>query len=336
MPRLSSLLAVLTPPELREFFPEPLHAELRALAPEFRVLDPTGLGDADFARAVAAANPDALVGAWKTPALPAALPPRLRYVCHVTGSVKKLVTRAHLEHGLAVTNWGGSISRTVAEGALFHILACLRHASHWAIAMHQPGVAAWKNGLSDSRSLFGRTVGIHGFGLVARELVALLRPWDCRVAVFAPDVTESVAQAHGVARAASLEALFADNEIIAELAPLTSATTGIVTEKILRLLRPGGVFVNVGRGAVVDEAALLRVAREGKISVGLDVYTEEPLPADSGFRALPRVNLTPHNAGPTLDHYPVAGAFALKNLRAYAAGQPLEAVITPAIYDASS
>jgi phosphoglycerate dehydrogenase-like enzyme len=336
MSRLHSLLVVLTPPELREFFPEPLRAELRALAAECHVLDPAGLGEAGLARALAEVDPDALVGAWKTPALPAALPPRLRYVCHVTGSVKKLVARAHLERGLAVTNWGGSISRTVAEGALFHILACLRHASHWAIAMHQPGVAAWKNGLSDSRSLFGRTVGLHGFGLVARELVALLRPWGGRVAVFAPDLTPELAQAHGVARAASLAALFAENEIIVELAPLTPATAGCVTEPLLRLIRPGGVFVNVGRGAVVDEAALLRVAREGKISVGLDVYTEEPLPADSGFRALPRVHLTPHNAGPTLDHYPVAGAFALRNLRAFAEGRPLEALITSAIYDASS
>jgi phosphoglycerate dehydrogenase-like enzyme len=333
---IPSLLVALTPAELHAFFPEPALAELRALVAELHPLDPTGLGAAEFARAIAAADPAVLLSAWKTPALPASLPPRLRYVCHVTGSVKKLVARAHLGRGLAVTNWGGSISRTVAEGALFHVLACLRHASHWALAMHQPGVAAWKNGLSDSRSLFGRAVGIHGFGLVARELVALLRPWGGRVAVFAPDVTDAVARAHGVARAASLEALFADNEIVVELAPLTAATAGCVTEKLLRLIRPGGVFVNVGRGAIVDEAALLRVAREGQISVGLDVFTEEPLPADSGFRALPRVHLTPHTAGPTLDHYPIAGAFALRNLRAFATGQALEAMITPEIYDLSS
>ncbi|MBL9187628.1 MAG: hydroxyacid dehydrogenase [Opitutaceae bacterium] len=336
MSRLPSLVAALTPADLAAFFPEPMLGELRALTADFRTLDPLALPPADFARELAAADPAALITGWKTPALPAALPPRLRYVCHVAGSVRKLIAPGHLERGLAVTNWGGSISRTVAEGALFHILACLRHASHWAVAMHQPGVAAWKNGLSDSRSLFGRTVGIHGFGLVARELVALLRPWGCRVTVFAPDATAALAAEHGVARAGSLEALFAENDIIVELAPLTPATTGIVTERILRLIRPGGTFVNVGRGAVVDEAALLRIAREGRIAIGLDVYVEEPLPADSGFRALPRVNLTPHCSGPTSDHYPIAGAFALKNLRAFAAGQPLEALITPAIYDASS
>ncbi len=330
------LLAVLTPAELREFFPAAHLAALRELAPDFRLLDPTGLSADAFAAELAAIDPAILLACWKTPPLPAALPPRLRYVCHVTGSVKKLLTRDHLDRGLVVTNWGDSISRTVAEAAVFHILSCLRNASHWTLAMHQPGVAAWKNGLTDARSLFCRSVGIHGFGPVARQLVALLRPWQCPVTVFAPDVTAELALACGVGRAASLEALFRDNEIIVELAPLIPATTGVVTEPLLRSIRPGGVFVNVGRGAVVDEDALLRVAAEGKISVGLDVYTVEPLPADSGFRALPRVMLTPHMAGPTIDRYPDAGAFALRNLRAWLAGHPLEAIVTPEIYDRSS
>jgi phosphoglycerate dehydrogenase-like enzyme len=96
------------------------------------------------------------------------------------------------------------------------------------------------------------------------------------------------------------------------------------------------VFVNVGRGGVVDETALLRVAEEGRISIGLDVYEIEPLPGDSGFRALPAVSLTPHIAGPTIDRYPDAGAFAVKNLRAHVEGRPLEALVTPEIYDQSS
>ena len=327
---------MLTPTEVREFLPEPLLTQVRELVPNFRLIDPTAMDEVAFARELAATNPDIVLGCWKTPTLPGALPPRLRYVCYITGSVKKLISRSHLERGLLVTNWGSSISRTVAEAALFHILACLRNASHWAIAMHQPGVAAWKNGLTDARSLFRRSVGIHGFGPVARELVTLLKPWECPITALAPDLTAELAHAYGVERAATLEALFSQNEILVELAPLIPATQGIVNERLLRLIRPGGVFVNVGRGAVVDEGALLRVARDGQISIGLDVYTTEPLPADSGFRALPRVNLTPHTAGPTIDRYPDAGAFAVKNLRAHVNDRPLEAVVTPEIYDQSS
>lgn len=334
--RPDTLLAAVAPAELREFFPDPLQRELQALLPGYRQLDPTALDAADFARELAAADPEVLLACWKTPALPAVLPPRLRYVCYLAGSVKRLVTPAHLARGLLVTNWGDSISRTVAEAALFHILACLRNTSHWAVAMHQPGVAAWKNCRNDARSLFGRRVGLHGFGPVARALVRLLEPWGCPISVFAPDLTPALAATHRVQAAPSLGALFAENDILVELAPLIPATTGLVTEALLRRIPAGGVFVNVGRGAVVDEAALLRVAREGNLRIGLDVYATEPLPADHGFRALPSVSLTPHTAGPTIDRYPDAGAFALRNLQAFVAGRPLEAVITPAIYDQST
>jgi phosphoglycerate dehydrogenase-like enzyme len=108
-----------------------------------------------------------------------------------------------------------------------------------------------------------------------------------------------------------MERLFSDNDIIVELAPLIPETVGTVTEAHLRLIRPGGVFINVGRGAVVDEAALLRVAAEGKIQVGLDVFTQEPLPKESGFRGLRNVTLTPHLAGPTTDRRRDAGGLAV-------------------------
>ncbi len=329
-----SLLAVLTPFEAEHFFPEPLLNELRTLAPDFRQLDPTGMGAAAFAEILAATNPEVLLASWKTPLLPATLPPRLRYVCYLAGSIKTLVAREHLERGLLLTNWGGSISRVVAECALLHTLTCLRRATHWTFAMHQQG--AWKNGRTEAASLFERRVGIHGFGPVAREFVRLIRPFNCTVTVFAPDVDSAYEREYGIKRAASLEALFADNDVLVELAPLIPATTGLIDEKLLRLLPPGAAFVNVGRGAVVNEAALITLAREGKIQFGLDVFAQEPLAPDHPLRGLPNVFLTPHFAGPTIDRYPDATAQALRNLRAFAQGLPLEAIITPEVYDRST
>ncbi|MFI5357158.1 MAG: hydroxyacid dehydrogenase [Opitutales bacterium] len=334
MTPITALLVVAASEEQEKFLPEAVLAQLRALTREFRLLDPTGLTGATFAQILAEAEPEVLVACWATPRLPATLPPRLRYVCYLAGSTKHLVTRAHLERGLRLTNWGGSISRTVAECALFHTLACLRLAPHWTLTLHRDG--GWRDGWERVGSLFQRRVGIHGFGPAARALVELIRPFNCSVSVLAPDVDETVAQRHGVARAATLDVLFAENDIIIELGPLIAETIGIVTERHLRLIRPGGVFVNVGRAALVDEAALLRVAREGRISVGLDVFGEEPLPVNSGFRGLSNVSLTPHIAGPTPDRHGDVSDFALRNLRAYAAGQPLEAIVTPASYDGST
>jgi phosphoglycerate dehydrogenase-like enzyme len=106
-----------------------------------------------------------------------------------------------------------------------------------------------------------------------------------------------------------------------------------VQEKHLRLIRPGGIFVNVGRGAIVDEDALHRVASEGTIQFGLDVFAHEPLPVDSPLRGLRNVSLTPHIAGPTTDRRRDAGAFAVANLAAYAGGNPLRGLVTPEVYD---
>lgn len=334
MPRIRSLVVALTPQERERFLPGALGDELPALAQELHFIDPAGLAPENFAAQLAALDPAVILGGWQLPPLPAALPPSLRYLCYLTGSVRRLVTRAQIEEGFLVTNWGGTISRTVAECALFHVLACLRRGTHWTFTLHHEG--GWRDGFDEVRSLFGRSVGLHGFGSVAREFLKLVAPFGCRVAVFAPDFDDAAAARSGATRAASLEALFADHDIIVEFAPLNPATTGIVTEKLLRLIRPGGVFVNTARAAITDEAALLRIATEGRISVGLDIFVQEPLPADHGFRGLRNVSLTPHIAGPTVDRYPDAGAFALKNLQAYAAGRPLEAIVTPAVYDQST
>ncbi len=334
MPRPRSLLAVLNNFEREEFFPGALFDELRAVASEFRLIDPTGLTAEDLARELAATPPEVLLTCWHTPRLPATPPEQLCYLCHVTGSVRHLVSRVQIERGLRVTNWGTSISRTVAECALLHVLSCLRRTTEWTLNLHRDG--GWREDWPNVGSLFQRRVGLHGFGAVAREFLRLIRPFDCTVSVFAPDVDDTVAATHGIRRVASLDALFAENDVLIELVPNTPATVGLVTERHLRLIRPGGVFVNVGRAAVTDEAALARIAAEGRISVGLDVFAEEPLPASSPFRGLPNASLTPHIAGPTRDRYPDAGAHAVLNLRAYAEGRDLEGLITVERFDSTA
>ena len=262
------------------------------------------------------------------------MPSNLRYVCYLAGSIKKLITRQQIEDGLLVTNWGDSISRTIAECALLHVLSSLRNATRWTLDMHSRG--AWKNETTRTASLFGRKVGIRGFGRIAREFIALLAPFRCEISVLAPDVDAAIATQHGIRVSPDLDDLFTYHDIVVELAPLIDATRRTITESHLRKLRPGGVFINVGRGATVDEDALLRVAREDKINVGLDVYSEEPLPKDSGFRGLANVMLTPHLAGPTTDKRPDAGAYGVRNLHAYAHDQPMVGTITPEVYDQST
>ncbi len=325
------LLAVaLTAEETADFFPGTI-PDLRGLASDVRFVDTAGITREAYAARLAAINPDVLVACWSTPPLPAILPPRLRYACYVAGGVRNFVSRAHLERGLLLTNWGSSISRIVAECALLLTLAALRRVGKWVPSLQRDG--GWRGDRPESDSLFCRRVGIHGFGNSAREFIKLLKPFGVEVGVCAPEDNPADYAAHGVRRIPDLDALFSGSDVVVELAPLNAATRGIVTERLLRLIPEGGVFVNVARGAIVDEEALVRVAREGRINLGLDVFAVEPLPADSGLRGLPNVVLLPHTAGPTMERRRDAGAFALRNLQAYVEGRPLEAVITPEIFD---
>lgn len=331
----TAILAVLSARERRDFLPEPLLGRLQTLGRRFECIDAESLSPADWPALLARHDPEILVACWKTPPLPATTNPSLRYACYLAGSVRKFVSREALERGLLVTNWGNSISRVVAECGLMLTLSALRRASHWALAMHREG--AWKDQSTIYfESLFERRVGFHGFGAIAQELARLMVPFGVPMAAYSPSVPDAVLARHGVTRAASLDALFAESQVLIELAAYTPANYHVVNERLLRLLPEGATFVNIGRGAVVDEAALLCLAREGRLQIALDVFETEPLPPEHPFRGLRNVTLLPHLGGPTIDRRRDAGALGLRNIEAYLAGTPLEAQVTPEIYDRST
>lgn len=332
------LLLATSPAETADFLPAPLMERLRALPLELESVKVGPEGNGAFVHALDSYQPDIVMACWETPSLPRDLKVGrggLEYVCYLAGTVKKLVPRELIQSGLKVSNWGSSISRTVSECTLLLILGALRRASYWAIAMHRDG--KWKEGRSTvTQSLFNKKVGIHGFGQIAQDLVLLLKPFGCEIEAYSPRVPDAIYEGLGVRRNNSLEDLFSRNEIVVELAPYTAANHHIVTESLLRSIPEGGVFVNVGRGAVVDEAALVRVASEGKIQVGLDVYETEPLPVDSPFRGMDNIMMLPHLGGPTRDRRCDAGDYALRNLDCFLRGEPMPGEVTLEVYDRST
>lgn len=332
------ILFALNEVEWSTFFPGELANRVRALDPGSHSVDPSMLTEQRWREVLAEVRPRIIVAAWRTPRLPADVAvltgESLEYVCYLAGSVRKLVDTSLIDAGLKVTNWGNVISRVVAECGLMLAIAALRRAGHWQLAMHQEG--AWKTPETVTGSLFERRVGFHGFGAISQALSQLLQPFNVRQAAFSPSVPDGLLEEFGVERCHSLEALFDENDVIIELAALTPQNEGIVTEDLLRRIPEGGAFINVGRGAVVDEAALARVAGEGRILVGLDVFGEEPLPADSPFRGMRNVVLLPHLGGPTTDRRQDSGLFAIANIQRFLAGEPLEALITSSVYARST
>ncbi|HKK19394.1 MAG TPA: hydroxyacid dehydrogenase [Opitutales bacterium] len=331
------LLIALTEDEKKDFLPPKVLARLDELPLDIEWLDLPLESVEDWPGILAEKKPDALMAAWACPRLPDDLTVGeggLRYVAYLAGSIRKLVPRELLVNGLQVTNWGNSISRTISECGLLLTLSAMRRASRWSVAMHRDG--AWKQGLQTvTQSLFERRVGIHGFGNIAQQMVPLLKPFDVSISAFSPSVPDAVFEDLGVARSNSLEELFSQNDVIIELAPYHERNHHIVTEKLLRSIPPGGAFVNIGRGAVVDEAAMIRVAKDraDDLQLALDVYEKEPLARDSPLRGLPNVALLPHIAGPTKDRRCDSSLIAIENLARLARGEPIGDAITPEQFD---
>lgn len=327
LPVTPSLIFLLNPRELRSFFGQDTVPDLAAAGSTF-----LPSSEPDVTRCLETLRPEVLVTGWSTKSLPAdwlgSTDCSLKYICHLTGSVRELVPRVFLERGGLVTNWGSLVAPQVAEHALLLALAALRNLPSWG-----PGSLDCKD---TTRTLFGKTVGLHGFGKIARSLRELLRPFGVRVLSYSKGVPADYMTAHGVEPCASLPELFANSAVLFGCEALTGETARSVTAEVLAALPDGAVFVNVGRGKVVDEPALIREAESGRLRIALDVVAHEPLPPDSPLARLPNVIYSPHIAGPTGDQFIQCGRQALENLDRYFHQLPLEAQVTLEIYDRST
>jgi len=280
-------------------------------------------------------DPSVLVTAWSCPTLPVEWldDSSLRYLCSITGSVKPRVPRVFLEKGLLISNWGALISHTVAEHALLLVLASLRGIQGWSSMMREPRNMLEMMRNLKTRRLRGARVGIHGFGAIARELVLMLKPHQVDLSAYSAGVPRALYEEYSVRACSSLEELFAETEILIECESLNEGTMGSVTRDILELLADDAVFVNVGRGRVVDENALVDLAGAGRLRVALDVYHSEPLPQDSLLFDTQGILLSPHVAGPTSDTYPLCGRQALENVARFLQGEMPSHIVTLESYD---
>lgn len=331
---MSTVLVALPPHELALFFPSGSQCIHDACPVPVRFFNPRDASDRERWQAeMLEHTPGVLISAWSTPKIPEQAE-RLRYACHLCGSVRNLVPRDLIAKGLLVTNWGESVAETVAEAALMMTLSALRRSHDFARIMHAD--RGWMGFPAGARSLFGRRVGLHGFGASARQLVKLLRPFRVLISAYSDGLPAQYMLEHDVHPAGSLPGLFAENDIVVELESLTPATRGMVDAAILGQLRDGAVFINVGRGPVVNEQALITLAQSGRVGIALDVYNREPLAGDSPLRGLPGVTLFPHVAAPTDDRVHECGAHALANIHRYFRGEQPIPKITLEIFDRST
>jgi phosphoglycerate dehydrogenase-like enzyme len=163
---------------------------------------------------------------------------------------------------------------------------------------------------------------ILGFGSIGRALATMLEPFDGEVVGVARRARDGV---HG---SDELPALLPQADVVVNLLPLTEATRGAVGARELAAMREGALYVNAGRGATTDTAALVEALRAERIRAVLDVFEPEPLPAEHPLWTAPGVMISPHSAGDTPGADRAAWALAAEQLRRYAAGEELANVVS--------
>ena len=267
--------------------------------------------------------------------------PKLAWVHSATSGVERALTPASRERGLIVTNARGVFSRPIAEYVLMMILAISRRLPQLLELQRE---RTWQP--LEGTELRDVTVGIVGLGSIGRAVGALATAFGCRVIAVrrrpssagdaAPvqdgdDLSFGEAMLDRVGGPESLPELLGESDFIVLAAPLTRETEDMINADTLAQVKPGAWLINVARGRLIDERALLRALRDGALGGAvLDTFREEPLPALSSFYDMPNVIVTPHTAwssGRVLDR---SVDLFCDNLRRFANGEPLLNVVDPA------
>ncbi len=290
------------------------------------------LTSADLAERIGGCT--ALLTGWGTPDItPAVLEAArdLRIIAHSAGSVRRLIPKAALAQGIAVTHAAPLIAEAVAEFTVFGMLLGLRWPHRQNAWMHE-GRPWSETRATGGHLLEAQRVGLIGCGYVARRVITKLQGFGMPISVYDPYLPDERAAELGVTRV-SLEELFSTCSVIANHAPTTPETDGMVTTEHFQSLPDGAVFVNNARARAVDQDAMIAELATGRIRAVLDVFNPEPLPPDSPLRGMENVFLTPHMAGQADDTRMRQGAAMVDELERFLRDEPLRYSITLETYD---
>jgi phosphoglycerate dehydrogenase-like enzyme len=269
------------------------------------------------------ANADVLMTTWHSPFITAGMlghEPRVKLIAHCGGEVKSRVSEEVFET-VTITNAAEPMARGVAEMALALMLTLIRRIPDYAAEMRN-GVTRTNEYVSEGEALFGRRVGIVGFGRIGRAFAKLLQPLGVEILVSDPYATQDSVAAYGVGLV-QLDELVSLCSVVVLCAALTPETRAMFDQRRLALLGDGSYLINVARGGLIDLEALLGELRTGRITAALDVTDPlEPLPSDHELRKLPNVILTPHIAAGGIEMRREIGSMAVEEVIRFTKGEP--------------
>ncbi|MCU6796549.1 D-2-hydroxyacid dehydrogenase [Paenibacillus sp. WQ 127069] len=248
--------------------------------------------------------------------------PNLRWIHCDHAGLNKSARPEVFEKGIIVTSSAGRSGPVLAEHVMYFSLALTyRFTSFYAAQQaHQWGIP----GQNNLRGLYGKTMGILGLGNTGKELALRAKAFNMRVLGYRrslSEIPEHVDKLFCADRGDTLDELLRESDIVALVLPLSNETHHLIGKRELELMKPSAFLVNLARGAVVDENALLLALREGTIAgAGLDTFSSEPLSADSPLWDAPNTLITPHCTPAVPDRNGRSLEFIRHNIHAYRTG----------------
>ncbi|MGY3299406.1 phosphogluconate 2-dehydrogenase [Pseudomonas sp. TE6288] len=262
------------------------------------------------------------------------LAPQLEVISSVSVGVDNYDIEALDQRGVLLTNTPDVLTETTADTGFALILACARRVVEldgWIRAGH------WRAGIGPAQfgcDVQGKTLGIVGMGRIGEALARRAHAgFGMRVLYHTRSPRPEVEARYG-AGYRSLDALLAESDFVCLCLPLTGATQNLIGARELALMKPSAILVNISRGRVLDEAALLQALAERRIrGAGLDVFVQEPLAADSPLLQLDNLVVTPHIGSATLETREAMARCAVDNLLAALAGERPANLVNPVAWE---
>ena len=286
-------------------------ATIAALGPDFEVRNVDGtdrealrvaLADADAVLVRSATQVDAEAIGWA---------PKLKVIARAGVGLDNVDIKAATQAGVMVVNAPTSNIISAAELTVAHILGLARHLqrAHASLAS-----GAWKRSSFTGIELYEKTVGIVGLGRIGALIAERLKGFGVELIAYDPYVTAARAQQLGV-QLVQLDELIERSDFLTIHMPRTPETVGMIGAEQLKAMKKTAYVVNVARGGLVDEEALMAALESGEIAgAALDVFVSEP-PADTRLVGLPNVNVTPHLGASTDEAQEKAGVAVAKSVR---------------------
>ncbi|WP_336798967.1 NAD(P)-dependent oxidoreductase [Kaistia sp. MMO-174] len=257
---------------------------------------------------------------------------RLTVIGRAGAGIDKIDLDACTQNDVAVYNAPDTLTHATASSAFLLMLALAKRLPEQERMVRD---GRWDlQPVTMGLDLPGKVLGIVGLGASGRELARLAAPWGMEILAFSPHASEIEAAHLGVTLVDSLDELFAGADFVSLHNRLDAHTRGLVTAAHFRRMKPTAYFVNVARGEIVDQAALVTALRDGWIAgAGLDVFEHEPLPKDDPLTALPNVILTPHWLPSTRDAARLTMTLIADGMIGVAEGRVPATIVNPAVLE---